>query len=117
MEYRMVENIWVYKCWVSDLNAERFPDIAGTGGGQFEPVHLQPGVWAESQQFVFCEDLSAGSSAWISSVWSTVETTAKLGVAAKIIIIFFTFWKIRLFIVWPLNNTDSATYPQSLRPA
>jgi len=76
---------------VSKLNTERLPDVAGTGGGQLEPVHLQPAVGAQSQQFVFCEDLPAGSSARLGPVRSAVETTSKLRVAAKIIIIFFTF--------------------------
>ena len=76
---------------MSDLNAERFPDIAGTGGGQFEPVHLKPGVGAESQQLVFCEDLSAGSSLRLIPIGSTIQTAPKLRVAAKVIVIFFAF--------------------------
>ena len=56
------------QCQLSDLNTERLSDEAGTGGGQLEPVHLQPGVGAESQQFVFREDLSAGSSARVCPV-------------------------------------------------
>ena len=59
VEYKKVSNC---------LKTERLSDVAGTGGGQFEPVHLQSGVGGESQQFVFCEDLPAGSSARLGPV-------------------------------------------------
>ena len=76
---------------MSELQGKRLSDEAGTCGGQFEPVNLQPGVGAESQQLVFCEDLSAGSSLRLSPVGPTVQAAPKLRVAAEIIVILFAF--------------------------
>ena len=52
-------------------------DVASTGGGKHEPIHLQTLLIAgQRQKLVFCVDLLAACDARVPSLTSSVETRA-----------------------------------------